>query len=141
MLFDDLIKNMENNKELYECIYNVLILNINQVFNINNPVIELGHMLGYLIVDNDNNVEVSNQILKEVIYNYMISKTNVANMSGYNFKDNFIVSNNGLNMESILLKFQQFMKENYSTRDTEFLERHGVLLFLSFIKPIINCFL
>ena len=30
------------------------------------------------------------------------------------------------------------MKENYSLRDTEFLERHGVLLLLSFIKPIIN---
>jgi len=41
MLFDDLIKNMENNNELYDCIYNVLILNINQVFNINNPIIEL----------------------------------------------------------------------------------------------------
>lgn len=138
MLFDDLIKNMENNKELYECIYNVLILNINQVFNINNPVIELGYMLGYLTSDKDNNVIVSNQILKEVIYNYMISKTYIANMSAYNFKDNFITNNNGLNMEQILLRFQQFMKENYSTRDTEFLERHGVLLFLSFIKPIIN---
>lgn len=138
MLFDDLIKNMENNKELYECIYNVLILNINQVFNINNPIIELGNMLGYLIADKDNNVAVSNQILKEVIYNYMISKININNMSAYNFKDNFITSNNGLNMEQILIKFQQFMKENYSRRDAEFLERHGVLLFLSFIKPIIN---
>ncbi|WP_160675940.1 AAA family ATPase [Clostridium sp. C8-1-8] len=138
MLFDDLIKNMENNKELYECIYNVLILNINQVFNINNPVIELGHMLGYLIADKNNNVAVSNKILREVIYNYMISKMNVTNMSSYNFKDNFITTNNGLNMEQILLKFQQFMKENYSSKDVEFLERHGVLLFLSFIKPIIN---
>jgi hypothetical protein len=138
MLFDDLIKNMENNKDLYECVYNTLILNINQMFNINNPVIELGHMLGYLIADKDNTVTVSNQIIKEVIYNYMISKNNITNMSSYNFKDNFITSENGLNMEKILLKFQQFMKENYSTRDTEFLERHGVLLFLSFIKPIIN---
>lgn len=138
MLFDDLIKNMENNKELYECVYNILILNINQVFNINNPIIELGHMLGYLTADKDNNVTVSNQILKEVIYNYMISRTNVINMSSYNFKDNFITNDNGLDMEKILLKFQQFMKENYSTRDNVFLERHGVLLFLSFIKPIIN---
>jgi hypothetical protein len=95
-------------------------------------------MFGYLTTDKDNNVIVSNQILKEVIYNYMISKTNVVNMSAYNFKDNFITNNNGLNMEQILLRFQKFMKENYSTRDIEFLERHGVLLFLSFIKPIIN---
>ncbi|MGL5694954.1 MAG: GxxExxY protein, partial [Peptostreptococcaceae bacterium] len=137
-LFDDLIKNMENNNQLYECIYNILVLNMNAVFNINNPVIELGYMLGYLVCSKENNVEVSNQIIKEVIYNYMISKTNILNMTSYNFKDNFITSNNGLDMEKILSKFQQFMKENYSSRDKEFLERQGVLLFLSFIKPIIN---
>jgi hypothetical protein len=55
-------------------------------------------------------------------------------MSKYNFKDNFIREDNTLNMEKILLKFQQFMKENYSLKDIEFLERQGVLLFLSFIK-------
>ena len=32
----------------------------------------------------------------------------------------------------------QFMKENYSDRDSTFLEREGRLLFLSFLRPIIN---
>lgn len=59
-------------------------------------------MLGYLTAGKDNNVAVSNQILKEVIYNYMISRTNVINMSSYNFKDNFITNDNGLDMEKIL---------------------------------------
>ena len=139
MLFDDLIKNLENNKELYKFIYNILVLNISIVYNINNPTIEIGTMLGYLVRDSENNVRVSNQILKEVIYNYMISRTDTADMSAYNFKSNFIRENNSLDMEKVLLRFQQFMKENYSSRDIEFLERHGVLLFLAFIKPIINC--
>ena len=30
------------------------------------------------------------------------------------------------------------MKEQYSSKDEEFLEHHGRLLFLAFIKPIIN---
>ncbi|MGL5694534.1 MAG: AAA family ATPase [Peptostreptococcaceae bacterium] len=137
-VIDDLIKNMENNKSLYESIYNILVLNTSQVFNINNPTIEIGNMLGYLSCNGDNNVQVSNQMLKEVIYNYMVSKTNTVDMNSYNFKDNFITEDNELSLDKILLKFQQFMKENYSTRDMEFLERHGVLLFLSFIKPIIN---
>lgn len=137
-LFDDLIKNMENNPKLYECIYNILILNANIVFNINNPIIELGYMLGYFTCNKDNNTTISNQILKEVIYNYMISKTNTFEMNSYNFKDNFITNNSELNMEKVLLRFQQFMKENYSNKDKQFLERHGVLLFLAFIKPIIN---
>ncbi|MDR5587405.1 MULTISPECIES: GxxExxY protein [Clostridium] len=137
-LFDDLIKNMENNNNLYEYLYNLLILNVTSIFNIDNPIINLGVMFGYLSKDENNNTIVSNKIIRERIYNYLVSKTDSKIMSKYNFKDNFITENNGLHMEKILLRFQQFMKENYSTRDTEFLERQGVLLFLSFIKPIIN---
>lgn len=137
-LFDDLIKNLENTSELYELLYNVLVSSLPTTYNINNPIIDLGHMLGYLIKDKNNNVVVANQILKEVIYNYMVSKTDTRTMSRYNFKDNFIKEDNTLDMDKVLLRFQQFMKENYSSRDMEFLERQGVLLFLSFIKPIIN---
>lgn len=137
-LFDDLIKNLENNLKLYECLYNILICGLPISYNINNPVIDLGHMFGYLIKDENNNIAGSNQIFKEVIYNYMISKTDNMAMSRYNFKDNFIKEDNTLHMEKVLLKFQQFMKENYSSKDMEFLERQGVLLFLAFIKPIIN---
>ncbi|WP_252231339.1 AAA family ATPase [Clostridium sp. ZBS15] len=137
-LFDDLIKNLENNSKLYGCLYNILVSGLQITYNINNPTIDLGHMFGYLVKDKNNNTTVSNQILKEVIYNYMISKTDTRTMSKYNFKDNFINEDNTLDMENVLLRFQQFMKENYSSRDIEFLERQGVLLFLSFIKPIIN---
>ncbi|MBW6410714.1 AAA family ATPase [Clostridium sp. YB-6] len=137
-LFDDLIKNLENNSNLYEYLYNILVSGLQITYNINNPTIDLGHMFGYLIKDENNNTIVSNQILKEVIYNYMISKTDTRTMSRYNFKDNFINEDNTLDMENVLLRFQQFMKENYSSKDKEFLERQGVLLFLSFIKPIIN---
>lgn len=132
-LFDDLIKNLENNKDLFEYIYSILVLGIPKVFNISNPIINLGVVYGYLRKSEEGVVEVSNQILREYIYNYMISRADNYKMSGYNFKNNFITEDNGLDMKKVLLKFQQFMKENYSTRDTEFLERHGVLLFLAFI--------
>jgi len=42
----------------------------------------------------------------------MVSKTDTMAMSRYNFKDNFIKEDNTLNMEQVLLRFQQFMKEN-----------------------------
>jgi len=41
-------------------------------------------------------------------------------------------------VEKILQRFKQFMKEQYSSKDQEFIEHHGRLLFLAFIKPIIN---
>jgi PD-(D/E)XK nuclease superfamily len=43
-----------------------------------------------------------------------------------------------LNMEAVLLGFQSFMKREYSRKDRDFLERHARLVFLSFLKPIIN---
>lgn len=137
-LFDDLIKNLENNEKLYEFMYNLLILNVPCIFNIDNPMINMGVMFGYLSKDENNNVVVSNKIIRERIYNYLVSKIDNKDMMNYNFKDNFIISDNGLDMEKVLLKFQEFMKKNYSSRDINFLERHGVLLFLAFIKPIIN---
>ncbi|MGL4449840.1 MAG: AAA family ATPase [Sarcina sp.] len=136
-LFDDLIKNLENNKELFEYIYSILVLGVPKVYNGSNPIIDIGEVFGYLTKNKDGLVEVSNRILKEFIYNYMVARVNDNKMIAYNFKDKFI-DGNGLNMRKVLLSFQQFMKENYSTKDVDFLERHGVLLFLAFIKPIIN---
>ncbi len=41
-------------------------------------------------------------------------------------------------MEKALLKFQEIMKAEYRSGDTDFIERQGRLLFLCFMKPIIN---
>lgn len=73
-------------------------------------------------------------------YNYFASKldNNLEQMARYNFKESFVNENNGLDIKSVLIKFQQFMKEQYSKKDSEFIEREGRLLFLAFIKPIIN---
>ena len=35
-------------------------------------------------------------------------------------------------------RFQAFMKEHYSQQDRKFLEREGRLIFLSYLRPIIN---
>ena len=40
-------------------------------------------------------------------------------------------------MQAVLLKFQQFMKEQHSKR-TRFLEEQGRLVFLAFLAPILN---
>ena len=70
----------------------------------------------------------------------MISKvrTTTNKMSLYNVKSSFVAEDGSLNIVKILQRFQQFMKEQYSAKDKEFIEHHGRLLFLAFIKPIIN---
>lgn len=138
-LFDSLIKNLENNKELYEYIEDIIVRGNDKSFNNDNPLIELGILYGYFR-NREGKVSVSNQIFSERIYNYMISKleNNYNEIDKYNFKEQFINKDGSLNIEKILKRFQQFMKEQYSSRDKEFIEHHGRLLFLAFIKPIIN---
>jgi hypothetical protein len=41
-------------------------------------------------------------------------------------------------MRKVLLKFQELMQLEYSKKDTDFIERNGRLIFLAFLKPIIN---
>jgi hypothetical protein len=138
-LFDSLIKNLENNKELYDYIEDIIVRGNDKSFNKYNPIIEIGNIYGYF-KNNNGKISISNKVFGEIIYNYMASKleNNHGNMEAYNFKTEFITKDGGLNIEKILKRFQQFMKEQYSSKDNAFIEHHGRLLFLAFIKPIIN---
>ncbi|MEJ6951049.1 AAA-like domain-containing protein [Natronospora cellulosivora (SeqCode)] len=136
--FDSLIKNLENNQDLYELVYDLIVEGLSKAYNIDNPVIEKGVLYG--IFDNDNGfLKIHNRIYEQRIYNYMISKieTNI-DMNFYNYTDNFLTDEGYLDFEKVLEKFQLFIKEEYSDKDIEFLERNGRLVFLAFIKPIIN---
>ncbi len=136
-LFDDLIKNIENNNDLKEYILDIIMNGARNTFNILNPIINLGVMFGYF-KNEDNMVAISNRIFSQVLYNYFSSLLeNNDTMKKYNFKSDFICGN-GLNVEKILIRFQQFMKEEYSSKNENFLEKHGRMLFLSFLTPIIN---
>jgi len=156
-LFDSLIKNLENNKELYGYIEDIIVRGNDKSFNKDNPLIDLGILYGYF-KNRGGKVQISNKIFGERIYNYMISKleNNYSKMDAYNFKGAFIKENGGLDIEKILKRFQQFMKEQYSNETPPLyiggvsdshkikdfgsllIEHHGRLLFLAFIKPIIN---
>lgn len=138
-LFESIVKNLENNNELYELTKRILIDGEQIIFNPLDPTISIGLTYGIFKKGKDG-LEISNKIFEEIIYNYMISKIKTAtkNMSLYNVKSGFIKENGELHIERVLKKFQQFMKEQYSSKDEEFIEHHGRLLFLAFIKPIIN---
>lgn len=136
--FDSLIKNIENNKELKEMIKSLIIDGNKVTYNKNNPIINLGVLFG--ILKNDNmNVKINNRIYAHIIYDYMSSIIETStNVSGYNEKEKFINENGDLDIKKILVKFQEFMKHEYSEKQKTFLEADGRLLFLAFISPIIN---
>ncbi len=82
---------------------------------------------------------IHNRIYEQILNNYMRSKEETdlktRGFSGYELG---YEQDGHLDISRILLKFQEFMQEHYSDRDAEFLEREGRLVFMSFLKPIIN---
>ncbi|NJN35180.1 MAG: AAA family ATPase [Saprospiraceae bacterium] len=134
--FDSLIKNLENDSDLYNFVYRIIMDGEIVIFNVDEPLILKGLMHG--IFKDEGQIKIHNRIYEQRIYNYMVAKTTVAMKSPHNYAGHFVLENGGLDMPAVLLKFQQFMKEEFNEKDKTFLEQHGRLVFLSFLSPILN---
>jgi len=134
--FDSLIKNLENNSNLYQLVYRILIEGERIPANPHEPNMSLGRLYG--IFKLNGHLKIHNRIYEQCIYDYMITKNIVEASSGKNYAAHFLLENNQLDMKAILLKFQQLMKEEYSLKNNDFLEAQGRLIFLSFLTPILN---
>ena len=136
--FDSLVKHIENDRELYDWVYHIAVNSNSPSFNILNPLTNLGVLYGIFAEKNDR-IVIHNRIYNELLIDYMrerlyqqtLSKSNEIG-SGYKNADN------SLNMHALFLGFQAFMKKEYSRKDRDFLEKNGRLVFLAFLKPIIN---
>ncbi|MCP4352887.1 MAG: AAA family ATPase [Desulfobacterales bacterium] len=138
-LFDSLTKNLENNKDLHKMVSEVIINGKHFDFAIANPVINLGHLYGILVQSEHGRCRIHNRIFEQRIYDYMMSEllqTTYSDMNGFSGPEFY--NDDGLDIKLVLKRFQVFMKEHYSDRDEKFLEREGRLLFLSYLRPIIN---
>ncbi|MCP4697609.1 MAG: AAA family ATPase [Gammaproteobacteria bacterium] len=136
--FESLIKNLETYPDVCKTVYDLIIEGEERAFNFNNPVIALGILHGIFKKEGER-LKINNRIYELLIYDYMSSKLETSlNAGSYNFRENFIDEHDNLDLEQVLVKFQEFMRCEYSRKDAEFLERNGRLLFLAFLKPIIN---
>ncbi|MCP4456469.1 MAG: AAA family ATPase, partial [Cytophagales bacterium] len=128
-LFDSLTKNLENNEQLYNLVFQIVINGNSFDFTIANPVINLAHLYGIIGQSNQGRCQIHNRIFEQRIYDYMLSKfiqKNYGQVNGFGGPDFYI--SDGLDIKLILQRFQVFMKEHYSNRDAQFLEREGRLL-------------
>ncbi len=134
--FDSLIKNLENNDSLYQLVYRVIMEGEEIPNNPDEPIINIGQMYG--IFRSNGRLKIHNRIYEQRIYNYMTARTIVSLPKIGTYARHFQLPDNQLDMPAILLKFQQFMKEQYTDKNDSFLETHGRLVFLSFLAPILN---
>ncbi|MGE5343184.1 MAG: AAA family ATPase [Candidatus Omnitrophota bacterium] len=136
--FESLITHLENHADLYQFIFNLVMEGSTFDYNPDSPVIHLGSLYGILKEENGR-TRVHNRIYEQRIYNYMASAVEISAGSQIrNFTGNYIDEKGKLDIQKIFLKYRDFMNENYSKKDVDFIERNGRLLFLAFIRPIIN---
>ena len=136
--FDTLVKNLENNEDLYKIVYQVVIDSERVSFNPHNPLTNFGVLYG-IFVNKNGTIAIHNRIYNEVLTTYMADKMHQIQLfRGADFGAGYKNDDNSLNMEAVLLGFQTFMKKEYNKKDRDFLEKNGRLVFLAFIKPIIN---
>ena len=138
-LFDDVIKNLVNHPSFGAMVKGILLDGAHVPFEIRDPDIDLGLMFG-ILKNTEGKACVSNVMFETVILNYYISTSKARS------RINRYVSESGsgfleygkLDMALVLQRFASFLKSEYRDEDGSFIEREGRLLFLSFLKPIIN---
>ena len=142
VLFDDMVKNLENYKDLYDFMYELLIVGATKTFVIDNPVISLANTFGYIKTrpNGSRKIAVSNRIFEVRMARFFASKDE--NMlskkrdSGAIYQD--VIQDGKFDMAACLQKFAEHYREIYSDKDMLFYERHGRLLFMSFLTPLLN---
>ena len=135
-LFDDMIKNVENNRELKDTITGMLFDGLRIPFIKSDFVVNLGILFG-IFIEKRNTVNISNIIFETYLYNHIIAGK-IRKQGVFEYEKNQFIENGQLNMERALNKFQEIMKAEYRDENEDFIERQGRLLFLCFMKPIIN---
>ena len=139
-LFSDMVKKTEENSDLKNLLYNLTIGEKMIPYNALDPVIQIGLMFCFLAKGENKKLVVHNKIFEIALTDYFISR-NITSPNHRNVKDamqNEIIKNDIFDMELCLTKFKKHYAEIYTGKDLHFLERDGKLIFLTYLKPLIN---
>lgn len=136
-LFDDMFKKIADYPELARMIKEMLLDGKEYPYEPTDQVISLGILFG-IFTSKNNKTAISNIIFETCMYNnLLLERTRQKNEFSCD-KSGFTEADGSLDMPCILRKFQELMLSEYREADGAFYEHQGGLLFLCFIKPIIN---
>lgn len=136
-LVSSLVKSVENDSEMKLFLRELLLNNVRVEFNANSPVMGRCKLHGILKSADDGAAVVHNHVFERVLYNYFIAERQMESVAVCEPRSLY-VADGKLNMPLVIERFQHLMRSEYRKSDERFLERQGRLLFLCFLKPIIN---
>ncbi|MCD8008023.1 MAG: hypothetical protein LUF68_03670, partial [Clostridiales bacterium] len=137
-LFDDLNKKLDENSKLKDLVYRIVVCRENVPFNLNDNLIKLGAMFGWF-KDLKGMTAISNRIFETIICDKLLQERTtsriykVADLEKYQMK-----TATDLDMDEIIARFSRRYKSIYADRTSDFLENEARIIFLTFLKPIIN---
>ncbi len=138
-LFESMIRQLNEYPEMKSMLHAVLFEGRRIGYHIDNPMINLAVMFGY-IINKENSIQVANRIFEMCLYNLFLSEEELESAIGVEAERNqsqFIRSGR-LDMDLVLEKFVLYYTDIYKGYDGKFLEEHGRKIFLLYLKPIIN---
>ena len=127
---------LENNPELYKLVYSIAIDNNSLPFSSHSPTQHLGILYGIFV--KKDGLKIHNRVYNQVLVEYMSVQLLEKNANRLDSGSIYKNDDRTLNMQAVMLGFQAFMKKEYNKKDRDFLEKNGRLVFLAFLKPIIN---
>ncbi|MBQ3617684.1 MAG: AAA-like domain-containing protein [Bacteroidales bacterium] len=136
VLSDDITKNLEIYPKLKAFLRALLLENFSMSFDANNPTLDLANMFSIIKEGKGGKVEIHNLVFQQMLYNYFISENTLNKITVDKGSGIYIDKNGDLDMRIVIDRFVQTVKR--FRNDEKFLEEQGRLLFLCFLKPIIN---
>jgi hypothetical protein len=139
LLFDDMVKNLMLHPDLDALTRQILLSDIDVTYALTDVTQDYGMMYGIYRVNDNRKVVISNKIFATTLLNHYSAARDMREKLNDSDADAPLFIHDGiLDMESVLKRFGRFMKSEYRDEDSDFIEREGRLLFLSFLRPIIN---
>ncbi|MCD7717015.1 MAG: AAA family ATPase [Lachnospiraceae bacterium] len=137
-LFDDLEKKLNDYSDLRELMYRVIVSRESVPYSKGNGAIRLGDAFCWL-KNEQGKVVVFNRIFETRIYNLFIDEKSANPLYQMaSLEKNDLKNDAELNMDLIMERFMVHYQSIYGTRSADFLENEAVLIFLTFLKPVIN---
>jgi len=132
-----LIKNVEGDDELNSLLKRNIICGEEIHYNADNYAIKTGLIFG-IFLQNGNLLSVHNKIFELRLCNYYISLKETGKEKVAKGFSPEVIENGKLNMALAIKKFMNHYYELYNKSKASFLESECRLLFLTYMKPLLN---
>ncbi|MCD8022065.1 MAG: ATP-binding protein [Lachnospiraceae bacterium] len=139
-LFESLWEKLNRYPEMKDRLYALLFRGQPIPYNIDDPVIDLLQMYGF--IRNENGMmQMANRIFEVRLYNYFLmtgeAMDTEINQKGALEKNQFI-RDGQLDMDRLLQKFIEYFDDINGDQGQKFVEDDGRRYFMLFLKPVIN---